>query len=103
MCCRFVSLTLVMLLTIVPLSACQAATSIPNVQPDAQTATPGASLVETLAVETPVTDQDRIAARLEVASPSNMTVGDGFLWVISGGSIVRIDPSTSQIVGKPIR
>lgn len=99
MCCRFMSLTRVMLLTTVLLSACQPATSMPDAQPTgAPTATSGAPRVET-----PVTLQDRSAARLEVANPSNMTVGGGFLWVISGGSIVRIDPSTSQIVGEPIR
>jgi YVTN family beta-propeller protein len=32
-----------------------------------------------------------------------MTIGDGFLWVVSGGSIVRIDPRTNQLVGNPIR
>jgi len=32
-----------------------------------------------------------------------MTMGDGLLWVISGGSIVQIDPKTNQIVGKPIQ
>ncbi len=31
-----------------------------------------------------------------------MAVGDGFIWVISGGSVVRIDPKTNQVVGKPI-
>ena len=32
-----------------------------------------------------------------------MTSGGGFLWVVSGSSIVRIDPQTDQIVGEPIR
>lgn len=90
MCCRFMSITLVMLLTAFLLSACQPM--------DAPTATPSAPTVET-----PAAVQDRIAARLEVASPANMTVGDGFLWVISGSSIVRIDPNTSQMVGDPIQ
>lgn len=31
-----------------------------------------------------------------------MTVADGLLWVVSGSSIVRIDPMTNQIVGEPI-
>ncbi|HEU0293378.1 MAG TPA: hypothetical protein VFR47_11620 [Anaerolineales bacterium] len=93
------SLTRVMLLTTVLLGACQPATSMPDAQPTgAPTATSGAPRVET-----PVTLQDRIPTRLEVANPSNMTVGGGFLWVISGGSIVRIDPNTSQMVGEPIQ
>ena len=96
---RFISLTHMMLLTILLLSGCQPATPLSNVQStDSPTATVRASLVET-----PAVDQDRIAARLELASPSNMTAGDGFLWVISGGSITRIDPNTNQIVGDPIR
>jgi len=40
---------------------------------------------------------------LEVANPSNMTSGDGFLWINSGSSIIRIDPKTSQVVGDPIQ
>jgi len=96
---RFMSLTLIMLLTTVLLSACQTATSVPTAQPtDIQTATPGAPLVAT-----PATDDKRIAARLEVASPSNMTSGDGLLWVVSGSSILRIDPQTNQVVGDPIQ
>lgn len=32
-----------------------------------------------------------------------MAVGDGLIWVISGGSVVRIDPKTNQVIGEPIR
>jgi len=53
--------------------------------------------------ETTTSVQDRIAATLEVPSPSSMTSGDGFLWAISGGSILRIDPQTNQVVGDPIQ
>ncbi len=31
-----------------------------------------------------------------------MAVGGGFIWVIAGGSVVRIDPKTNQVIGKPI-
>src|SRR4030095_5654482 len=95
---RFISLTLVMLLTTVLLSACQPATSMPDAQPtDAPTNTPGPPL------ETSTSGQERIAATLDVPSPSNMTSGDGLLWVISGSSILRIDPKTNQVVGEPIQ
>ena len=99
MCFRFTSLALTVLLTTVLLTACQPATSMP-IAPvtDAQTTTPIVPLEEALA-----SDQDRIGAPLEVPSPSNMTSGDGFLWVISGSSIVRIDPQTGQVAGDPIQ
>jgi len=31
-----------------------------------------------------------------------MAVENGYLWIIAGNSIVRIDPQTDQMVGKPI-
>jgi YVTN family beta-propeller protein len=31
-----------------------------------------------------------------------MTVADGLLWVLTRDSVVRIDPQTNQVVGKPI-
>ena len=31
-----------------------------------------------------------------------MVAGDGSIWVISSGSVVRINPTTNQVVGKPI-
>ena len=31
-----------------------------------------------------------------------MAVGNGYLWVIVGNSIVQIDPQTDQVIGKPI-
>lgn len=95
---RFTSLALTVLLTTVLLTACQTATSTPNVPVmDAQTTTPNTPL------ESPTSNQDRIATTLEVASPSNMTTGDGLLWVISGSSIVRIDPQTDQVAEGPIQ
>src|SRR5947207_3189238 len=47
-------------------------------------------------------DQNRVAATIQVASPSSMAVGDGLIWVIAGGSVVRIDPKTNQVVRKSI-
>jgi len=91
---RFSFITLLMLFTALLLNACQSATSIPTaLSPNTQTTLPQA----------PISDQDRIATTLEVPSPSNMTSGDGFLWVISSGSILRIDPQTNQVIGDPIQ
>ena len=95
---RFTSLALAVLFCTMTLSACQPATSIPTAPlANAQTITPSVP-------SAPVTsNQHRIAATLEVPNPSNMTFGDGFLWVISGGSILQIDPKTNQVLGKPIQ
>ena len=51
----------------------------------------------------PVPDDKRIVASVEVGDrPRMMAVGNGYLWVIVGNSIVRIDLQTDQVVGKPI-
>ena len=50
----------------------------------------------------PSAEPEHISATIEVNSPSNMTFADGLLWVISGSSIMRIDPQTDQVVGGPI-
>ena len=94
MCFRFTSLAFTVLLIMALLSACQSATSIP-IAPLKNT--------PTIIPETPISNQDRISATIDISSPSNMTVGEGFLWVISGDSIVRIDPKTKQVVGEPIQ
>ena len=86
------------LLTMILLSACQPAKVLPSTLPSVtRTAMPDVT------TGSPTLDQDRIAATLEVPSPSNMTSGDGLLWVISGSSIVRIDPQTNQVVEGPIQ
>src|SRR5262245_37680501 len=93
----FTSFAFTMLLITALLSACQSATSIP-IAPLTNTATITPVMPETL-----TSNQNRIAAMIDVNSPGNMTVGDGFLWVIAGSSIVRIDPKTRQVVGDPIQ
>lgn len=94
---RFTSLAFTVLLIMALLSACQSATSIANTSPiNPPTNTPG------VVPKTPISNQNRISATIDISSPSNMTIGDGFLWVISGSSIVRIDPKTNQVVGEPI-
>jgi YVTN family beta-propeller protein len=47
-------------------------------------------------------DQNRIAATIPLGSPSSLAVGDGLIWVLASGSVLRIDPHTSQAVGKAI-
>ena len=95
---RITSLTLPVLLVIALLSACRSAAVTPNT---ALTNIPTVTLEVT--PETSLPGQDRIAETLEVAHPSNMTSGDGHLWVISGNSILRIDPQTNQIAADALQ
>jgi YVTN family beta-propeller protein len=74
-------------------SACQPVDASPTTAP---------TDFQIINTQTPAAEPDRIAATNQVNSPSNMTFADGLLWVIAGGSIVRIDPKTDQIVGEPI-
>jgi DNA-binding beta-propeller fold protein YncE len=52
----------------------------------------------------PAFARDRFAAVIAVPGAASMTVADGKLWVLStSGTVVRIDPATNTIVGKPLR
>src|SRR6266498_2501934 len=97
MCLRFTFLAFTVLIAAL-LSACRAAAITPTTPlTNTQTAKSTATL------ETPASEKERISATLEVPSPSNMTSGNGFLWVIAGSSILQIDPQTNQILGDPIQ
>ena len=85
-------------LTVLLLSACGSGAVTPKT---ALTKTPTVTLEA--AAETSPPGQDRIAATLEVPNPASMTSGDGLLWVISGSSILRIDPQTNQMAGDPLQ
>ena len=98
MCFRFTTLTLAVLLSIIMSSACQSVTSIPTAR-----LINTATITPPVTPDTPTSGQNRIAATIDISSPSNMTVGDGLLWVSAGSSIVRIDPKTNQVLGEPIR
>jgi YVTN family beta-propeller protein len=52
----------------------------------------------------PVFDRSRFAAVIAVSGAASMTVAGGKLWVLGGsGTVVRIDPATNAVVGKPLR
>jgi YVTN family beta-propeller protein len=52
----------------------------------------------------PAFDRGRFAAVISVPGAGPMTVASGLLWVLdTAGSVVRIDPRTSAVVGKPLR
>ena len=54
--------------------------------------------------ETPAPpDKEQILVSIDVGGPPGaMALGNGYLWVIAGHSVVRIDPQTNQVAGKPI-
>ena len=52
----------------------------------------------------PVFDRGRFAAVIAVPGAASMTVAGGKLWVLgASGTVVRIDPATNAVVGKPLR
>jgi YVTN family beta-propeller protein len=52
----------------------------------------------------PVFDRSRFAAVIAVPGAASMTVAGGRVWVLGGsGAVVRIDPATNAVVGKPLR
>src|SRR5512132_4245679 len=52
----------------------------------------------------PAFDRGRFAAVIPVPGAASMTVADGRLWVLTGaGTVVRVDPATNRVVGKPLR
>jgi len=52
----------------------------------------------------PAFDRSRFAAILPVAGAGNLAVANGRLWVLTGaGTVVRLDPATNRVVGKPLR
>jgi DNA-binding beta-propeller fold protein YncE len=52
----------------------------------------------------PAFDRSRFAAIVPVAGAGNLAVANGRLWVLTGaGTVVRLDPATNRVVGKPLR
>jgi YVTN family beta-propeller protein len=52
----------------------------------------------------PAFDRGRFAAVIPLPGAATMTVADGMLWVLKGaGRVVRVDPATNRVVGKPLR
>jgi YVTN family beta-propeller protein len=52
----------------------------------------------------PAFARDRFAAIIPVPGAASMTVAGGKVWVLgASGTVVRIDPATNAVVGKPLR
>jgi YVTN family beta-propeller protein len=51
----------------------------------------------------PAFDRGRFAAVIPVPGAAGMTVADGVLWVLAAGTVVRVDPESNRVVGKPLR
>jgi len=59
---------------------------------------------EPSATTVPAFDHDRFSAIIPLAGAGNMTVANGMLWVLAdAGTVVRVDPRTNRVVGKPLR
>jgi YVTN family beta-propeller protein len=55
-------------------------------------------------ITVPAFDRDRFTAIIPLSGAGNMTVADGKLWVLhAAGTVVRVDPATNAVVGKPLR
>ena len=79
------------------------ASPLPTASPVIPTRTPIVLPLTPTMVMPAVPDDKRIIASIDVGDPPGvMTVANGLLWVIAGYSIVRIDPQTDQVLGKPI-
>jgi DNA-binding beta-propeller fold protein YncE len=48
-------------------------------------------------------DRSRFAAVIPVPGARSLAVADRMLWVLASGTVVRIDPATNAVVGKPLR
>jgi YVTN family beta-propeller protein len=52
----------------------------------------------------PAFARDRFASIIPVPGAASMTVADGKVWVLgASGTVVRIDPRTNAVVGKPLQ
>jgi hypothetical protein len=73
-------------------SASVALAPTPTPQPPTSSALPSTSrpIATTATPKAPTLDQNRIAATIQVGSPSSMVVGDGLIWVLASGSVVRM-------------
>lgn len=96
------------LFDVLMISVLAACSSAPVATPSATTPAPSALPPTPLPtatlpnIQTPTPSNDRIAETIPLSSPSSIAIGDGLIWVISGSSVVPIDPQTNQIAGEPI-
>ena len=51
----------------------------------------------------PAFDRGRFAAVIPVPGAASMTEADGVLWVLAAGTVVRVDPESNRVVGKPLQ
>lgn len=77
--------------------------SLPTATPIRPTWTPFVLPPSPTAFVPSVPDDKRIIASIDVGgAPGTMVVENGLLWVIAHNTVVRIDPQTDQVAGKPI-
>jgi DNA-binding beta-propeller fold protein YncE len=76
-------------------AGCSGAADTPSSPPSTQPPTPTGTTV-------PAFDRDRFTAVIPLPGAGPMAVADGKLWVRAAGAVVRIDPETNTVVGKPL-
>lgn len=98
-------------LVVTGLTACSSAPVVRTLAPTEQAPAPTALPSTPRLIPTPTSSQEpmpernRVTATIHVGNaPGRMAVGDGFIWVVThtDRSVIRIDPNTNQVVGKPI-
>jgi DNA-binding beta-propeller fold protein YncE len=90
--------TLVVVAVLLAAGGCSGATDIPS--------SPVSTLPPPMPTDStvPTFDRGRFAAVIPLPGAATMTVADGMLWVLKGaGTVVRVDPATNRVVGKPLR
>jgi YVTN family beta-propeller protein len=85
-------------------AGCGGATTTPSTPPSTQPAPPPTATRAGTGATVPAFDRGRFAAVIRFPGARTMTVADGALWVLEApGTVVRIDPRTNAVVGKPLR
>jgi DNA-binding beta-propeller fold protein YncE len=76
-------------------AGCSGAADTPSSPPSTPPPTPTGPTV-------PAFDRDRFSAVIPLPGAGPMAVADGKLWVLAAGAVVRIDPATNTVVGRPL-
>jgi YVTN family beta-propeller protein len=91
------ALAVVVLLTA---AGCSGSADTPSIPPSTQPP----RMATGTGVTVPAFDRGRFAAVIPLPGAGPMTVAHGLLWVLDAtGRVVRIDPRTNAVVGKPLR
>jgi DNA-binding beta-propeller fold protein YncE len=83
-------------------AGCSGAADTPSTSPSTQP--PAAPTPTGANASVPAFDRGRFAAVIPIPGARSLAVAKGKLWVLQGaGTVVRIDPATNAVAGKPLR